>query len=296
MKNIVLMLSLTIVTTLKAEIITIHHLDSIDKRLLLFSHSGEVFDIYDNQTKLQAKSAFKQSRKIEILIEKNERISKAPDLRNTIIEIKQREKLHGRVQTIQTKDNSTYNPNELLNSYITNLKTSDETRKFFYSMDKNLRGRSQCYNRAHVWSWELNKKFYNNKEIQTGKMWIFFTTKYIKEYNYKWWFHVAPYINEKGSPIVLDRTFMREPADLKTWTDKFIKSQAPCIEVNRYSDYRDHQKIEDCYIIKTSLFYWQPFQIQNLEAKNEQRKSWQEHELKKAYRNTKGWFAKVPHL
>ena len=64
MKNIVLMLSLTIVTTLKAEIITIHHLDSIDKRLLLFSHSGEVFDIYDNQTKLQAKSAFKQSRKI----------------------------------------------------------------------------------------------------------------------------------------------------------------------------------------------------------------------------------------
>ena len=89
---------------------------------------------------------------------------------------------------------------------------------------------------------------------------------------------------------------MKEPVDQKTWTDKFIKSQETCMEVNRYSNYSKNQQERDCYIIKTSLFYWQPFQIENLETKNEQRKSWQKYELKKAYRNAKGWFSRVPNL
>ena len=135
----------------------------------------------------------------------------------------------------------------------------------FATMRRGIRNRSQCYNRAHVWAWELNKKVYNDRKIQVGKIWLFFTRKYIREYRYKWWFHVSPFVDVNSELRVMDRKFTKGPLPEKTWTDIFIYSKQRCTEVYKYSDYRDHQFATHCYVIKSSLYYWQPYQVDNVE-------------------------------
>jgi hypothetical protein len=171
-----------------------------------------------------------------------------------------------------------------LDGYQANsLANIDSAEEVFRSMRRDTRWRSQCYNRAHVWTYEIYRRY----NINSRKVWLFFTQKYIKQYRYKWWFHVTPAIAVDGvdEDVMFDREFTRSPLQITEWKNIFMKNNAPCPEVQYYSHYRQHQWESYCYFIKSSMYYWQPFNIENLEKGEPEKKFWVESELDRAYRN-----------
>jgi len=172
-------------------------------------------------------------------------------------------------------EDSTYEPTIFEN------KTSAEN--IFTSMRKRSRWRSQCYNRAHVWVFEEFKK--NGTNLR--KNFLFFTDRYIRNYRYKWWFHVAPstfvQVENEKKEIVLDRTFFDEPVEVNDWTKHFIYSGASCPTVYKYSDYDNNQNAEDCYLIKTSMYFWQPLDLEEFEKTGKEKTSFIDSEVRRAY-------------
>ncbi len=140
-----------------------------------------------------------------------------------------------------------------------------EAQLRFNGMDTNYRNKSQCYNRAHAWSYDMAVRH----GVNSGKVFIFFTSKYIRAYRYEWWFHVAPYVmvNVNGVPVehVLDRRYTKGPREMRTWTDVFMHNNAFCPQVYKYSDYRKNQQAQSCYLIKTSMYFRSPRNIEHLE-------------------------------
>ena len=158
----------------------------------------------------------------------------------------------------------------------------------FRSMRNDLRGGSECYNRAHVWSWEI----YNKNRYNTGKMFLFFTRRYINEYRYKWWFHVAPFINVSGQSqhVVLDRQYFASPRVMHSWTDAFMKNNANCPVLTRYSSYSRRQYENYCYLIPASMYYWQPWNLDYLERYHQRRSTFYQRDINHAYRDARGWW------
>jgi hypothetical protein len=151
-----------------------------------------------------------------------------------------------------------------------NLKNLDEAKVLFEKMNPNTRRRSQCYNRAMVWTYDWNIK----DQINSQKVFLFFTTKYIRRVNYKWWFHVTPFILVSGIEFAMDREFTRGPLHMQTWTNIFISSHVVCPSVAVYSDYRNNQLAHDCYLIKAPMFYWHPASLEDLENNGDIMSDW----------------------
>lgn len=139
---------------------------------------------------------------------------------------------------------------------------------------------TECFQRAHHWAHYM---WTNYGGLKSMKIFIFFTDSYIREYNYEWWFHVAPYVMHKGSPVVLDRTFSDEPQDLTTWKNDYIYSGNSCPTVTRYSDYENNQENQDCYFMKVPMYYFQPTDMENFEHNGEAKTDWVDWEVDSAY-------------
>ncbi len=158
------------------------------------------------------------------------------------------------------------NPDTHLDSNPPSILTPTQAEEVFHSLNPNSRRRSQCFNRAHVWTFET-RKF---KGVHLMKVFMFFTAKYIRDYRYRWWFHVSPfaYVEKEGvvRESILDWTFMNGPTDPKDWSDHFIKSRTPCPTVQNYSDYSNHQYDHDCYFMKVPMYFWQPRHLEAREA------------------------------
>ena len=153
----------------------------------------------------------------------------------------------------------------------------------FRELNPNFRSRAQCYNKAHVWVYEENKK----RNINLMKVFLFFTSKYIWDYNFNWWFHVSPYVlvNE-GNEItenVIDYTFMNGPTKMHQWTNYFIVPKTECPSVLKYSDYEQHQQESYCYLIKKSMYFWQPQDIDTLERTGFEKTEFIKSEVDAAY-------------
>jgi hypothetical protein len=180
-------------------------------------------------------------------------------------------------------------PTPIDNFHMSTLSSMKEATKLFKTQKSRTRNRSQCYNRAHVWTYELSKRLteQSNERFKPGKVWMFFTKKYIREFRYRWWFHVTPTTKVRGAheDIALDRTYTKQPTPLTDWKNLFIKNRAFCPTVKYYSSYRKNQWSHYCYLIKSSMYYWQPFNIENLEKGKKEKTEWKRYELKRAYRN-----------
>jgi hypothetical protein len=106
----------------------------------------------------------------------------------------------------------------------------------------NFWGKSECFNRALIWSHDMsilrnmNPKVvdknpsaqikYNELRsrytaINSMKAFIFFSKRYIDlcddRKGCKWWFHVAPYVHSGDKELVLDKEFMKTPQELQAW-------------------------------------------------------------------------------
>ena len=155
-----------------------------------------------------------------------------------------------------------------------------DAKSIFYRMRRDYQYYSQCYNRAHIWAYEEFK----NSGLKSKKYFMFFTRSYIRRYNYKWWFHVAPAVSVKGmEDRILDRRFTRSHLSINNWTNKFIYSRRKCPIVQSYSDYRDNQLTEDCYLIPVSMYFWQPRDIQNRDRTGYEKTSFINSEVNHAY-------------
>jgi hypothetical protein len=151
---------------------------------------------------------------------------------------------------------ASYNPS------IIELTTATQV---FQGMRRNYQSQSQCYNRAHIWTYEEFKR----SSLRSNKLFLFFTSRYIRKYNYKWWFHVTPMVYVGGSNqsnwMTLDRRYTSRPLRTKTWTNIFMHNDALCPVVYKYSNYRSRQQERDCYLFPASMYYWQPSDLKRLE-------------------------------
>ncbi|WPU64840.1 protein-glutamine glutaminase family protein [Peredibacter starrii] len=91
---------------------------------------------------------------------------------------------------------------------------------------------SICSNRALMWA----NDFKRDHNLDTGKIFIFFTEKKNDDVKFKvWWYHVAPVINESGNIWVVDAGFqgrngINEPRTKEDWMKYFNQGQV-CREI-----------------------------------------------------------------
>lgn len=149
----------------------------------------------------------------------------------------------------------------------------------FKRMRRDNQRNSQCYNRAHVWAWEEFQK----TKLNSIKLFLFFTNRYIRNYRYKWWFHVAPMVKTINDDQVLDRLYASKPLTKSQWTKIFIYSRKSCPAVEKYDDYRNNQEVEDCYLIPVSMYFWQPRDILNRDRTGFVKTDFISSELRHAY-------------
>jgi hypothetical protein len=156
--------------------------------------------------------------------------------------------------------------------------------QLFQEARRTTRQETQCFNRAHIWSYEWRI----NHHVYSSKVWLFFTRKFIRKYKFEWWFHVAPLVSaEEGGKIhekALDIKYAKTPLRLKEWTDLFIKDNADCPIITKYSDYADYPETGSCFVMKSSMYYYQPADLEDLELTGIQKMKWIRGEVQEAYR------------
>jgi hypothetical protein len=169
-----------------------------------------------------------------------------------------------------------------LNYTPTTIKNLSLARRYHAEARYNPK-ESQCFNRAMVWSYE----WWKNHEIRSNKIFIFFTRSYIRKFNFEWWFHVAPYVHvlKEGKVVerVMDIKYTSGPLQIPSWTNIFMKNNASCPVISKYSDYADFPYEGDCYIQRTHMFTYQPADLQMYEAWGYSKSNFNFNEVKAAY-------------
>jgi hypothetical protein len=166
------------------------------------------------------------------------------------------------------------------------LSSEAEASRIFANLRPNARGRSQCYNRAHVWAYESKRSF----NLDSLKVFMFYTRRYIREYNFEWWFHVAPATLVRGADgglreRILDYRFTRRPHGVKEWTDVFMRNKVTCPVIARYSEYERNEETGYCFLQKVSMYYLQPLDLDRLEQTGQGKTRWLDYEVRRAYRD-----------
>lgn len=90
---------------------------------------------------------------------------------------------------------------------------------------------SICSNRAHMWV----NDFKRDHNIDSGKIFLFYTEKKSGFSLKTWWYHVAPIINENGNFWVMDAGFgswLKTPVTPQEWLEKFTRSTKGCKEIS----------------------------------------------------------------
>lgn len=153
----------------------------------------------------------------------------------------------------------------------------------FRKMRRDYQSNSQCYNRAHVWQYEESK----SSGVASQKTFLFFTNRYIRNYRYKWWFHVSPMllVRENGDVVerIIDRRYTSGPRYVKTWTNIFVATNRTCPVASRYTDYSRNQESQDCYLMKVSQYFWQPRDIVSRDNSGRVKTDWIKSEVNHAF-------------
>lgn len=271
-------------TPIETQIHDILEPEAGEKEFIILATDGNVYDIDADDTELVDMAYEALETKSIVTIDLNN-LSFVKGIMNKKKGIKEIQFISNEIPEFAplTLDAPTVVRDPLHNFDVSNLADMGTASRYFSTMKTQTKWRSQCYNRAHVWSYELNSDY----RINTGKMWIFFSAKYIKDYDYKWWFHVAPYVEvaTEGEPVVLDREFSRRPQKLTEWKNVYMKNNARCLETQNYTTYEDNKWNEWCFLIKSSMYYWQPFNLENLDKEGTTKRGFVTSELKRAYSN-----------
>lgn len=140
-----------------------------------------------------------------------------------------------------------------------------EAQNIMNRFRKGFLPNSEAHNRAHVWVFDEYKK----SNLLSMKAFVFFSEKYIRKYNHKWWFHVAPLVTYKKSgknlEKILDPTYADHPLSISKWVNRLTVGHASCQVIEKYSQYITPVTNDDCYVIKENMYFWQPKDLEILE-------------------------------
>ncbi|HXH76239.1 MAG TPA: protein-glutamine glutaminase family protein [Bacteriovoracaceae bacterium] len=144
---------------------------------------------------------------------------------------------------------------------------------------------SQCFNRAQIWTYEWRA----NNNLFTSKIWLFFTRKYIRKFAFKWWFHVAPYLHVMEAGQVYERVAdlkygKKGPMKVQQWTNIFLSNDSECPVVTSYSEQANYPETGWCYVMKSSMYYYQPIDLEVLDKDGKERNHWNPSEVRQAYK------------
>lgn len=150
--------------------------------------------------------------------------------------------------------------------YVPTTIANMETAKRYHREARYNPKESQCFNRALVWTYE----WWKNHSLKSNKLLIYFTRNYIRRYNFEWWFHIAPYVHvmDQGKVVerVMDVKYTSGPLEFKKWANIFLRNDAPCQVITKYSDYADYPYSGECYLQRTNMYTYQPADLQMNEA------------------------------
>lgn len=205
-----------------------------------------------------------------------ERIEVEVDKRNRLLSVKSLPKSMAPEETIDVLENVTED--------ATILPNYSEASNIFNGMNRSYYNKTECTDRAHVWSYEEWKKY----KLVSRKVFMFFTRTYIRKYNYNWWFHVSPYtlVRENGmvTEFVMDRRFISVPLTMKAWSDVFIQSRKSC-PVSTYAHYRaNNNGNEHCFHVKSHMYNRLPLHVENEENSGQSRSQFNSSEINYSYR------------
>ncbi|HLT22753.1 MAG TPA: protein-glutamine glutaminase family protein [Bacteriovoracaceae bacterium] len=178
-------------------------------------------------------------------------------------------------KTVEKFLNRTYVP--------TTVESMAKAQQYHRQGRRDYNGETQCFNRGMVWSYEWWKK----NSVKSMKYWVFFTRNYIRRYNFEWWFHIAPYLHVMHEGKVVERAmdlkYTSGPVDLRRWTNIFMRNDAECKIVTKYSDYADYPYTGDCYVMRSSMYVYQPADLEMNEAWGYTKDSFLMDEVRGAY-------------
>ena len=101
---------------------------------------------------------------------------------------------------------------------VTPVRDNNSLSELFRLLRKNDREKSQCFERAHFWAYQM----YREKSVHSQKAFVYFTRKYTQLINGQWWFHVAPLVTMNGEQYSLDPEFLDRPVTLEAWKNGCI--------------------------------------------------------------------------
>lgn len=156
------------------------------------------------------------------------------------------------------------------------LGSTAEAEQFFQRLDWNVNHKSQCYQRAHYWAYSM----WNRASLKSMKVFLFFTRKYIRAYNYKWWFHVAPFVYAGGFEMVLDPEFVRHAMQIDRWSHVFVRARENCVAAATYREYEQGEYLHYCYFRKVPMYHYQPLDVKYSDRNNTERTNWVSWELR----------------
>lgn len=214
-------------------------------------------------------------KQIQTYHENNEWLELVLDNRSTLISVRVTDPIVSNEEfSLAPNRNEPYRPTVV---------TSTGARNIFIRMRRDYKSEGQCFNRAHIWTYEEHQR----NKTNLNKVFLFFTSLYIRTYRFGWWFHVTPMAYVGGTTSsswrMLDRRYTSGPLLSKTWTDVFIKSKKTCKIVTKYSSYRENQRSQHCYLIQAPMYYVVPSDLARLEETGEERLTYEEVEVEHAY-------------
>lgn len=131
---------------------------------------------------------------------------------------------------------------------------------------------SICSNRAHMWVWDFKVS-----DIDSPKIFLFFTPKTGHFDGVSWWYHVSPLVNQQGKLWVMDAGYpskVKGPLSIANWLRTFNGDTSVCKEIkisdtdliekmfegNAFPEETRHGKY-NCYYKITPPGYWTPGQV-----------------------------------
>ncbi|MES2527894.1 MAG: protein-glutamine glutaminase family protein [Bdellovibrionota bacterium] len=156
---------------------------------------------------------------------------------------------------------------------LTDVLTRGQTKDTLFSgLNRTLvkTGSSICSNRALIWTYDMKR----NHNINAAKIFLFYTGKNGEIGSKKWWYHVAPVINEGGQIWVIDggfSGFVKRPMLVSEWLTKFVDTPNCKVIESRdhdlfermfagrmYPEYTPEHGQHDCYTVITPGMFWTP--------------------------------------
>ncbi len=265
-------------TQVTTRIHDIDHGDHITDDALVFLASGQVMKINVNNTDLLEK--------LNESLQNHETVSLEVNENREILDV-----LPQLEKSVSTETEPVPQPlqepkllgPDPMSGYTPSVLTPENVKSYFREMRHASKEETQCFNRAMVWTYEMRVKH----NVYSQKVWIFFTRKYIRKYNFEWWFHVSPMVrmivDGQVKERVIDRKYSSGPLPIQKWGNIFLRDDFKCPTVHSYSDHANYPEAGSCFYMKSPMYYYQPVDLEFLEKYGNVQSSWNETNVRAAY-------------